>query len=227
MLKQDDQLGALSGSLYPIRTIDRVKRDIDLEPRSNRDRYQPYNRDRRNSGSGRNSMRNERRSDRGQSNRVLLSKNSFYRPVRPKEVPRLSENNFNVNVANIVSAIGHIKDTKWPRPLQPDPSQRDPNLMWKYHGIHCHRTKHCRQLREEVARLFNNRHLREFLSDRAKNHFRNKDSNKQTEQEEPQHVINMIISGVDDERNLIFQRRRRWEDRADPQRRTGNIGTPK
>ncbi|XP_070032669.1 uncharacterized protein [Nicotiana tomentosiformis] len=57
-------------------------------------------------------------------------------------------------------------------------------------------TEDCRQLREEVARLFNNGYLQEFLSDRAKNHFRNRDSNKKTEQEEPHHVINMIIGGV-------------------------------
>lgn len=47
-----------------------------------------------------------------------------------------------------------------------------------------------------MTRLFNNGHLQEFLSDRAKNHFRNNDSNKQTEQDEPQHIINMIIDGV-------------------------------
>nr|XP_016472910.1 PREDICTED: uncharacterized protein LOC107794878 [Nicotiana tabacum] len=89
------------------------------------------------------------------------------------------------------------KDSKWPQPLQSDPAQRYPNLMCKYHGTHGHRTKDCRQLREEVAWLFNNGHLREFISDRPKTHFRNRDSNKETEQEEPQHIINMIIGGVD------------------------------
>ncbi|XP_019227414.1 PREDICTED: uncharacterized protein LOC109208720 [Nicotiana attenuata] len=69
--------------------------------------------------------------------------------------------------------------------------------MCKYNGTHGHMTEDYRQLREEVARLFNNGYLREFLSDRAKNHFRNRDSNNQTEQEEPQHVINLIISGAD------------------------------
>nr|XP_009632026.1 uncharacterized protein LOC104121680 [Nicotiana tomentosiformis] len=69
--------------------------------------------------------------------------------------------------------------------------------MCKYHGTHSHKTEDCRPLREEVSRLFNNGHLREFLSDRAKNHFRNRDSNKQIKQNEPQHVINMIIGGVD------------------------------
>nr|XP_016480227.1 PREDICTED: uncharacterized protein LOC107801414 [Nicotiana tabacum] len=146
-------------SVYPVITFDRVKRDIDREPRSNRDRYQSYNGDRRSSESGRNLMRNERRNYRGQNNRGLMSKNSFDRPVGPKEAPWLLEYNFNVDVAAIVSTIGHIKDTKWARPLQSDPAQSDPNLMCKYHGTHGHRTKDCRQLREEVARLFNDAHL--------------------------------------------------------------------
>ncbi|XP_019257772.1 PREDICTED: uncharacterized protein LOC109235987 [Nicotiana attenuata] len=144
---EDDQLGAPSGSVYPVRPIDRVKRDIDREPMSNRDLYQPYNEDRRSSGYGRGSMQNERRSDRGKSSRGLMSKNGFDKPIGPKEAPR------------------RIKDTKWPRPIQFDLAQRDPNQICKYHGTHGHRTEDCRQLREEVARLFNNWHLREFLSD--------------------------------------------------------------
>ncbi|XP_070053352.1 uncharacterized protein [Nicotiana tomentosiformis] len=108
-----------------------------------------------------------------------------------------SEYKFSVDAAGIVSAIGRIKDTKWPRPLQSDPNQRDPNLMCKYHGTRRHKIDDFRQLREEVARLFNNGHLREFLSDQAKSHFMNRDSNKQIELEEPQHAINIIIGGVD------------------------------
>ncbi|XP_070023055.1 uncharacterized protein [Nicotiana sylvestris] len=36
---EDDQLGAPSGSIYPVRAIDKVKRDIDREPRSDKDQY--------------------------------------------------------------------------------------------------------------------------------------------------------------------------------------------
>ncbi|XP_070039599.1 uncharacterized protein [Nicotiana tomentosiformis] len=194
---EDDQLGAPSGSIYSVRSVDKVRRDIDREPRSNRDRFHPYNGDRIGGGSGWNLAKSERRSDRGQNNRGLMSKNSLDRPIGPKEMPRLSEYNFNVDVDAIVSAIGRIRDTKWPRPLQSDPAQRDPNLICKYHGTHGHKIEDCRQLRMEVARLFNNGHLREFLSDRAKNHFRNRDSGKHTKQEEPKHIINMIIGGVD------------------------------
>ncbi|XP_070043087.1 uncharacterized protein [Nicotiana tomentosiformis] len=87
------------------------------------------------------------------------------RPLEGREAPSLLEYNFNVDATSIVSAIGRIKETKWPRPLQSDPTQRDPNLMCKYHGTHGHMTEDYLQLREEVARLFNNGHLQEFLSD--------------------------------------------------------------
>ncbi|XP_019232592.1 PREDICTED: uncharacterized protein LOC109213266 [Nicotiana attenuata] len=147
--------------------------------------------------SKRHPLRNDRRSDQGPSSRGLISKNGFDRPLKARKAPRLLEYNFNVDAASIVSAIGRINNTKWPRPLQSDPTQRDPNLIRKYHGTHGHKIEDCRQLREEVSRLFNNRHLREFLSDRAKNHFKNRDASKQLEQEEPQHIINMIIGGVD------------------------------
>ncbi|XP_070031758.1 uncharacterized protein [Nicotiana tomentosiformis] len=203
---EDDQLGTPSVSVYPNRTIDKVKRDIDREPRSNRDRYQPYVGDRRNNGPGCNPGRISRRNDQGHSSRGLMSKRSFNINVEPKEAPRLSEYNFNIDASAIISAIGRIKDTRWPRPLQTDPDQRNPNQMCKYHGTHGHKTEDCTQLREEVARLFNKGHLREFLRDRAKNHLKNRDSNRQNEQEEPQHVVHMIVGGVDTPQGPVFKR---------------------
>ncbi|XP_009598346.2 uncharacterized protein [Nicotiana tomentosiformis] len=144
--------------------------------------------------------------DRGQNPRGLMSKTGFDRHTGPAEAPRLSEYNFSIDASGIISAIGKIKDTMWPRPIQTDPSQRNPNLMCKYHGTHGHKTEDCRQLREEVARLFNEGHLQEFLSDRAKNHFRERDASRKNEQKEPQHVIHMIIGGVDIPQGPIFKR---------------------
>ncbi|XP_070015319.1 uncharacterized protein [Nicotiana sylvestris] len=76
-----------------------------------------------------------------------------------------------------MSAIGRIKDTKWTRPIQTDPSQRNPNLMCNYHGTHGHRTEDCR---ERDAR--NN------------------------EPEEPQHVVHMINGRVDVPQRHVFKR---------------------
>ncbi|XP_019258185.1 PREDICTED: uncharacterized protein LOC109236458 [Nicotiana attenuata] len=89
--------------------------------------------------------------------------------------------------------------------MQSDPSQRNLNLMSKYNGTHGHRTEDCRQLMEEVARLFNEGHLRKFLSDRAKNHFRERDAGRKNEPEEPQHVIHMIVGGVYVPQGPIFK----------------------
>nr|XP_009594254.1 uncharacterized protein LOC104090778 [Nicotiana tomentosiformis] len=132
---EDDQLGAPPESIYHIISIDRTKRDINRETRSNMDRYQPYNGEYSGNKPGRNPMRNERRNDRGQSSRGFMSRNGFYRHTGPKEAPRLSGYNFNADASATVSAIGRIKDIKWPRPLQTDPVQRDPNQICKYHGV--------------------------------------------------------------------------------------------
>nr|XP_016460491.1 PREDICTED: uncharacterized protein LOC107783975 [Nicotiana tabacum] len=100
----------------------RPKRVVDHESRPVRDRYQPYGVDRRGNGFGRNSTKNERRNDRGPNSRGLMSKNGFDRPLGGGEAMRLSEYDFNVDASNIVSAIRRIKETKWPRPLQFDPT---------------------------------------------------------------------------------------------------------
>nr|XP_016499176.1 PREDICTED: uncharacterized protein LOC107817813 [Nicotiana tabacum] len=63
--------------------------------------------------------------------------------------------------------------------------------------MHSHRTEDCHQLREEVARLLNKGHPREFLSDRDKNQFREMEATKKNEANEPQHVIHMIMGGAD------------------------------
>nr|XP_009778095.1 PREDICTED: uncharacterized protein LOC104227536 [Nicotiana sylvestris] len=133
---KDDQLGALFGYVYPVRPIDRVKRDIDREPKSNRDGFQLYNGDRRNSGFGRYFMRNERRNDRGQSSRGHMSNNGFNSPIGSKEASRLSEYSFNVDATTIVSTIGSIKNTKWPRPLQSNPAQKGskPDMQISWHS---------------------------------------------------------------------------------------------
>ncbi|XP_070026686.1 uncharacterized protein [Nicotiana sylvestris] len=198
---EDDQFGAPSGSVYPNRSEGRIQRDIDRKPRSDKDQYQPYSVDRRNNEPGRNPVRN----DRGQNSRMIMSKSGFDKHVEPKEAPRLSKYNFSVDASCIVSAIGRIKDTRWPRPLQSDPAQTNPNQMCKYHGTNGHRTEDCRQLMDEVARLFNEGHLREFLSDQAKNHFKDMDTNRKNKHEESQYVIHIIVGGIDVSQGPIFK----------------------
>ncbi|XP_060190392.1 uncharacterized protein LOC132619536 [Lycium barbarum] len=64
--------------------------------------------------------------------------------------------------------------------------------MYEYHETHGHRTEDCQQLKEEVARLLKNDQLREFLSERAKNHYKERKNQKRAELVEPQHSIRTI-----------------------------------
>ncbi|XP_059315483.1 uncharacterized protein LOC132066119 [Lycium ferocissimum] len=122
-----------------------------------------------------------------------------------REIPRLPEYNFCIDVATIAAAVIRNRETRHPRPIQSDPEKRDKSLICKYHHTHGHRTEDCRQLREEVARLFNLGHLQEFLSERAKTHFKNVDANKQDRPEEPQQVIHMIMGGTDVPLGLVVK----------------------
>ncbi|XP_060216749.1 uncharacterized protein LOC132644190 [Lycium barbarum] len=126
-----------------------------------------------------------------------MNRNVADRTPVNREIPRLSEYNFCVDVATIAAAVIRNRETRHPRPIQSDLEKRDKILICKYHHTHGHRTEDCRQLREEVAHLFNLGHLREFLSEQAKTHFKNVDANKQDRPEEPQQVIHMIMGGTD------------------------------
>ncbi|XP_019233690.1 PREDICTED: uncharacterized protein LOC109214250 [Nicotiana attenuata] len=116
-----------------------------------------------------------RRSDRGWNNRSLQDKETP--GTRDPSYPRLSEYNFNVSVVKLVSAMRNIKEAWFPKPMRSNPSQRDPNLWCEYHETNGHQTGDCRHLQEKVATLLKNGHLREILSDRAKNNYgRNRDN---------------------------------------------------
>ncbi|XP_070013498.1 uncharacterized protein [Nicotiana sylvestris] len=92
----------------------------------------------------------------------------------------------------------NIKEARFLRPIISDSIQRDPDLWCEYHGTNGHRIGDCRHLREDVATLLKNGHLRKFLSDRAKNNYdRNRDNAEPSKVgEEPLHqTINMIVRG--------------------------------
>ncbi|XP_019259249.1 PREDICTED: uncharacterized protein LOC109237397 [Nicotiana attenuata] len=79
-----------------------------------------------------------------------------------------------------------------------DPSQRDPNFWCEYHETNDHRIRDCRQLREQVAVLLKNDHLREILSDWAKNNYDlNRDNAEPSKAgEDPlRQTINIIFEG--------------------------------
>ncbi|XP_070035010.1 uncharacterized protein [Nicotiana tomentosiformis] len=92
----------------------------------------------------------------------------------------------------------NIKEARFPRSMRFDSRQGDPNLWCEYHRMNGHRTRDCQHLREEVATLLKNGHLREFLNDQAKNNYsRNRDNAESSKagEEAPRQTINMIFGG--------------------------------
>ncbi|XP_070040212.1 uncharacterized protein [Nicotiana tomentosiformis] len=90
----------------------------------------------------------------------------------------------------------NIKETRFPKPMRSDSIQRDPNLWCEYHGMNGHQIWDSLHLREEVATLLKNGHLRQFLSDQAKNNYgRNRDNTEPSKAGEDggRQTINMIF----------------------------------
>ncbi|XP_016500679.2 uncharacterized protein LOC107819112 [Nicotiana tabacum] len=96
--------------------------------------------------------------------------------------------------------MGNIKKAQFPKPMKYDASKRDPNLWCKYHGTHGHKIGDCRHLREEVEKLLKNGHIREFLSERAKNNYGRRRVNAEPSkkgEDPPRFTINMIFGGTE------------------------------
>ncbi|XP_070039594.1 uncharacterized protein [Nicotiana tomentosiformis] len=117
---------------------------------------------------------------------------------RESTYPRLSDYNFNVILVELVSVMRNIKKSRFPKPILSDPSQRDPNLWCEFYGTHSHMTGDCRHLRDEVATLLKNGHLRDFLSIRAKSNYgKNQDVAEPSKPAtgSPRMMQNMIFGG--------------------------------
>ncbi|XP_060200435.1 uncharacterized protein LOC132628685 [Lycium barbarum] len=206
---ENDQSKLSAGTVGRVKGHKKSKRVADSDLKALKDRYQPYG------ALERLNCRSERRQNnlyfpsvrssgdkgygRRPSSRGLQDKNatgtSFANNV---ESPRLSEYNFNIDAAELVLAIGRMEGAKFPKGILTDSNLRDRRLICAYHQTQGHQTEDCRHLRDEIARLLKEGHLREFLSDRSKaNYGKNKDTNKPVELVNRQHVINIFIGGID------------------------------
>ncbi|XP_070052967.1 uncharacterized protein [Nicotiana tomentosiformis] len=169
-----------------------------MDRRTSRGRFLPYKRTKGRSRGFQTADRFaiDRRTDRGRNNQSLQDKETS-RSQDPS-YPKLSEYNFNDSIVELVSAMRNIKEARFPKPMRSYLSQRDTNLWCEYHRTNGHRTWDCRHLREEVATLLKNGHLREFLSDRAANSYgRNRDNAKPSKagEDSPCQTINMVFGG--------------------------------
>ncbi|XP_070032631.1 uncharacterized protein [Nicotiana tomentosiformis] len=176
---EDDQLGFLTSTKgrYREKNKEKLKDDFDVDRRSPKGQFLPYERVKRCGRGFRSANRftTDRRVDRGRNNRSLKDKEIS--SSRDSTYPRLSEYNFNVSIVELVSAMRSIKEAQFLRPMRSSSSQRDPNIMCEYHGTNGHQTGDCRYLHEEVATLLKNGHLIEFLNGCTKNNYgRNRDN---------------------------------------------------
>ncbi|XP_009778552.1 uncharacterized protein [Nicotiana sylvestris] len=108
------------------------------------------------------------------------------------------QNITSTSVIELVSAMRNIKEALFSNPMRSDLSQRDHYVWCEYHGTNGHRTRDYQHLCDEVATLLKNGHLREFLSDRAKNNYsRNRDNTepKKSGEYPPRLMINMFFGG--------------------------------
>ncbi|KAF2555002.1 hypothetical protein F2Q68_00016355 [Brassica cretica] len=80
---------------------------------------------------------------------------------------------------NILRQMG--QQVKWPQKMKAPDSFRNPGLWCDFHRDHGHKTEDCVALRIEVNELLNKRHLREFLSEKAKSHLSKETTGKPTE----------------------------------------------
>ncbi|XP_019232535.1 PREDICTED: uncharacterized protein LOC109213220 [Nicotiana attenuata] len=173
-LIEDDQVSSSVSSKGSNcdRNQERFKADVDTDQRSSRGFFQSYERA---DGQGNKGFRSShrfssnRRMDRCRSRRTLQEKEAS--GSRDLMYLRLSDYNFNISLVVLVSAMRNVKEA---------------------------RTRDCRHLREEVAALLKNGHLRELLGDRAKNNYgKNHDARELTKPVvgSPLMGINMIFGG--------------------------------
>ncbi|XP_013614080.1 PREDICTED: uncharacterized protein LOC106320259 [Brassica oleracea var. oleracea] len=87
-----------------------------------------------------------------------------------------------ISKPKLVSVLRQMgQQVKWPQKMKAPDSFRNPGLWCDFHRDHGHKTEDCVTLRIEVNKLLKERHLREFLSEKAKSHLNKETSGKPTE----------------------------------------------
>ncbi|XP_070039492.1 uncharacterized protein [Nicotiana tomentosiformis] len=157
---EDDKVGFPLSTKGREKNIEKSKDDYDADRHTSRGRWFPYE---QTEGRSRgfwtaDRFAIDRRTDLGRNNRSLQDKEAP--GSRDPSYPKLSEFNFNFSIVELVSDMRNIKEARFLKPMRSDPSQRDPNMWCEYHGMNGHRTWDCRHLREKVATLLKNGHLR-------------------------------------------------------------------
>ncbi|XP_019256448.1 PREDICTED: uncharacterized protein LOC109234856 [Nicotiana attenuata] len=118
-----------------------ARRDL-AAPRPNRERHQPYIR-----------------------GAIML-------PSRHEESPPRQRTGAHRSEREIVYALEKLgPKVKWPQKMRSDLSTRKSNAFCEFHQERGHKTEDCIALRQEVANMLHQGHLKELLSDRRRANF--------------------------------------------------------
>ncbi|KAF3599308.1 hypothetical protein F2Q69_00036201 [Brassica cretica] len=95
-----------------------------------------------------------------------------YRPLEKEEGMSVSTwPDILISTPELVNVLRQMgQQVKWPQKMKAPDSFRNPGLWCDFHRDHSHKTEDCVALRIEVNELLQKGHLREFLSEKAKNH---------------------------------------------------------
>ncbi|XP_009803509.1 uncharacterized protein [Nicotiana sylvestris] len=114
--------------------------------------------------------------------------------------PLLSAHNFCVSPAEIVYALEKLgMKVKWPPKMRFDPSTIKFDALYEFHQERGHKIEDCIALRQEVANMLRQGHLKELPSDKGRNNFgRGREHQDPLKPPSPARTINMIISARSD-----------------------------
>ncbi|KAF2548672.1 hypothetical protein F2Q70_00023128 [Brassica cretica] len=96
-----------------------------------------------------------------------------YRPQEKEEGMSVSTwpdiSHLSLSTPEIVNALRQMgQQVKWPPKMKAPDSFRNPEIWCDFHRDHGHKTEDCIALRFEVNKLLQKGHLREFLSEKAR-----------------------------------------------------------
>ncbi|XP_013651589.1 uncharacterized protein LOC106356369 [Brassica napus] len=166
-------------TMYPCKTMEdvlsqawaQVKSEEDVASRAKAQPKQDQKAARSDQGN-----RDERSSQRATKDSGNRNQGRFqYRPLEKEEGMSVSTwpdiSHLSISTPELVNVLSQMgQQVKWPHKMKAPDSFRNPGLWCDFHRDHGHKTEDCVALRIEVNELLQKGHLREFLSEKAKNH---------------------------------------------------------
>uniref|UniRef100_A0A0D2ZTT2 Retrotransposon gag domain-containing protein n=1 Tax=Brassica oleracea var. oleracea TaxID=109376 RepID=A0A0D2ZTT2_BRAOL len=133
------------------------------------------------------------------------------RPIKKAEGMAVSTwpdiSHLSISRPELINALRQMgQQVKWPQKMKAPVSFRNPGFWCDFHRDHSHETEDYVALKIEVNKLLKKRHLREFLSEKAKSHLSKETTGKPTEAApvsppRQDRIIHVISGDFDRQRN--------------------------